>query len=226
MAGDLARGQGATTGRLDTAEDLAWHLDALLRLDPRLVAIAERAGAFEVRRTVGGFAGLARIVTGQQVSTQSADAIWGRFAALPGALDAAGYLALDEAAIRGAGFSAGKHTTLRAVAEALLDGRLDLDALSALPAEAAIAGLTAHRGIGPWTAEIYLMFCAGHPDVFPAGDVALQRAVQWGFGLDDKPPVRSLIATATEWSPHRSTAALLLWRYYRAVRNKEGLSLS
>ena len=95
-----------------------------------------------------------------------------------------------------------------------------------LPADEAIATLTALKGIGPWTAEIYLMFAAGHPDVFPAGDVALQRAVQWSFGLDDKPAVRSLIAMAARWLPYRSTAALLLWRYYRAVRNKEGLSLS
>lgn len=187
--------------------------------------VAARAGPFDVRRAEGGFAGLARIVTGQQVSTASADAIWARFAALEGALDPAGYLGLSEAAIRGAGQSGGKYRTLRGVAEAIAEGRLNLAPLAALPADEAIAGLTRLKGIGPWTAEIYLMFSAGHPDIFPAGDVALQRAVQWAFGLDDKPPVRDLIATARAWSPHRSTAALLFWRYYRAVRNKEGLSI-
>lgn len=211
------------TDRLDSAEALAAHLAALLRLDPRLAPVAERAGAFEVRTSPGGFAGLARIVTGQQVSLASAAAIWSRFSLLEGALDPAGYLLLSEAAVRGSGFSTSKYRTLRTVAEAIVAGELDFAALPHLPAEEAIAVLTRLKGIGPWTAEIYLMFSAAHPDIFPAGDVALQRAVQWAFGLDDKPLVKDLIAMAQAWSPHRSTAALLFWRYYRAVRNKEGI---
>jgi len=211
--------------RLDSPEALARHLAALLVLDPRLVSVAERAGSFAPRSSPGGFAGLARIVTGQQVSTQSADAIWGRFAALEGALEPAGYLLLGEEAIRNAGFSGAKYRTMRAVAEAVAAGSFDFAPLAGLPADEAIARLTRLKGIGPWTAEIYLMFSAQHPDIFPAGDVALQRAVQWAFDLADKPPVKALISLAQAWSPHRSTAALLFWRYYRAVRNKEGLSL-
>lgn len=214
------------TDRLDSTDDLARHLAALLALDPRLAAVAERAGAFEIRTFAGGFAGLARIVTGQQVSTQSADAIWGRFSALEGALEPAGYLLLSEEAIRKSGQSGAKYRTMRAVAEAVAVGEFDFDPLADLPAEEAIAALTRLKGIGPWTAEIYLMFSAHHPDIFPAGDVALQRAVQWAFELGDKPPVKDLISLAESWSPHRSTAALLFWRYYRAVRNKEGLSVS
>lgn len=214
-----------TTDRLDSAEALARHLAALLALDPMLAPIAERAGAFEIRKSPGGFAGLARIVTGQQVSTASADAIWGRFALLPGALEPAGYLALSEEMVRGAGQSGGKYRTLRGLAEALAAGTVDFAHLADLPAEEAIAALTRLKGIGPWTAEVYLMFSAGHPDIFPAGDVALQRAAQWAFGLDDKPLVKDLIERARAWSPHRSTAALLLWRYYRAVRDREGISI-
>lgn len=214
-----------TTDRLDSAEALARHLAALLVLDPTLVPIAERAGAFEIRKSQGGFAGLARIVTGQQVSTASANAIWGRFALLPGALEPAGYLALSEEMVRGAGQSGGKYRTLRGLAEALAAGTVDFAHLADLPAEEAIAALTRLKGIGPWTAEVYLMFSAGHPDIFPAGDVALQRAAQWAFGLDDKPLVKDLIERARRWSPHRSTAALLLWRYYRAVRDREGISI-
>jgi len=225
MTTKIARPPQEITERLETPEVLARHLAGLLELDPRLSDVASRAGSFEVRRSVGGFAGLARIVTGQQVSTASADAIWGRFSALEGALDPTGYLALEEATVRGAGFSAGKYRTMRGVAEALAGGHLDFAPLGTLPAEQAIAQLTALKGIGPWTAEIYLMFSAGHPDIFPAGDVALQRAVQWAFGLDDKPAIRDLISTAGAWSPYRSTAALLLWRYYKAVRNKEGISV-
>lgn len=213
------------TDRLDTPEALQRHLGALIELDPRLGGVAERAGSFEIRRSPGGFEGLARIVTGQQVSTASADAIWGRFAQLEGALDPVGYLKLSEEAVRGAGQSGGKYRTLRGLAEAIAAGSVDFGHLAELPADEAIAALTKLKGIGPWTAEIYLMFSAAHPDIFPAGDVALQRAAEWAFGLDGKAPVKDLIELARRWSPHRSTAALLLWRYYRAVRNKEGLSI-
>jgi len=213
------------TDRLDSAQALQLHLATLLDRDPRLAEIARRAGSFEIRRSPCGFEGLARIVTGQQVSTASADAIWSRFSMLPGALTPDGYLDLTEAQVRGAGQSGGKYRTLRGVAEAVVTGTFDFTPLADLPAEEAIAKLTRLKGIGPWTAEIYLMFSAAHPDIFPAGDVALQRSVQWAFGLDDKPPVRDLIEIARQWSPHRSTAALLLWRYYRAVRNREGLSV-
>ena len=213
------------TERLDSADALRVHLAALIRLDPRLAAIAERAGAFEIRRSPAGFAGLARIVTGQQVSTQSADAIWGRFAQLEGALDPAGYLLLGEEVVRGAGQSGAKYRTIRAIAEAVSAGEFDFAPLPDLPAEEAIARLTRLKGIGPWTAEIYLMFSAAHPDIFPAGDVALQRAVGWAFDMPQSPPAKDLIALAKAWSPHRSTAALLFWRYYRAVLNKEGISV-
>ncbi|WP_197279460.1 DNA-3-methyladenine glycosylase family protein [Devosia sp. A16] len=213
------------TDRLDSAEALQRQLDALIALDPRLGPVAERAGSFEIRRFPGGFEGLARIVTGQQVSTASADAIWSRFARLEGALDPVGYLKLTEAAVRGAGQSGGKYRTLRGLAEAIAGGEVDFAHLAELPADAAITALTRLKGIGPWTAEIYLMFSAAHPDIFPAGDVALQRAAEWAFGLDGKPAVKDLIEMARRWSPYRSTAALLLWRYYRAVRNKEGLSI-
>lgn len=213
------------TERLDSSQALAAHLAALLALDPRLAAVVERASAFEIRHSPGGFAGLARIVTGQQVSTQSADAIWSRFERLEGALEPAGYLLLSEEIVRKSGQSGAKYRTIRAIAEAVSAGAFDFAPLAELPAEEAIAALTKLKGIGPWTAEIYLMFSAHHPDIFPAGDVALQRAVQWAFDLPDKPLAKDLITLAKSWSPYRSTAALLFWRYYRAVRNKEGLSL-
>ncbi len=213
------------TDRLDSPEVLAAHLAALIVLDPRLAAVAERAGSFEPRHSPGGFAGLARIVTGQQVSTQSADAIWGRFAQLEGALEPTGYLLLSEEIVRKSGQSGAKYRTIRAIAEAVSAGEFDFAPLAELPAEEAIARLTKLKGIGPWTAEIYLMFSAQHPDIFPAGDVALQRAVGWAFEMPESPPVKDLINLAKAWSPHRSTAALLFWRYYRAVRNKEGISV-
>ena len=211
------------TERLDSAATLDLHLQRLIAHDPRLGPVAQRAGPFEIRLSESGFAGLAKIICGQQLSVASAGAIWARFAVLEGALEPAAYLGLSEEAVRKVGFSGGKFRTLRGIAEALVAEELDLDHLVGLPAEEAIRALTQLKGVGPWTAEIYLMFSAAHPDVFPAGDIALQRAVGWAFGLDDKPPIKNLIEMARAWSPYRSTAALLFWRYYRAIRNKEGI---
>lgn len=213
------------TDRLDSDAALERQLAALLQSDRRLAAVAERAGPFPIRKTEPGFAGLARVICGQQLSVASANAIWGRFAALPGALDPAGYLRLGEAEIRASGFSAGKFRTVGAVAEAIVSGSVDFDAIALLPASEAVARLTAIKGVGPWTAEIYLMFATGHPDVFPAGDLALQKAVAHAFGLDGRPAIRDLSAIAAAWSPHRHAAALLFWRYYARMRDREGIPL-
>ncbi len=210
---------------LDSAEALERHLEALVRLDPRLGPIRAAAGEIAIRRQAGGFAGLARAICGQQLSTASAAAIWGRFAQLPGATDPQGYLTLSEAEIRGVGFSAGKFRTVGGIARAVAEGRLDFDRLAGLPAETAIAELTALPGVGPWTAEIYLMFSLGHPDVFPAGDLALQVAVADAFGLDGRPPGKVLIEMARSWAPHRHAAALLFWRHYALLKQREGLPL-
>ena len=213
------------TERLDSEAALQRQLRGLLERDLRLVAIAEKAGPFAIRRTEPGFAGMARVICGQQLSVQSASAIWGRFSALPGALDPETYLRLGEAEIRAAGFSAGKFHAVGAVAEAIVSARVDLDAIAALPAAEAVERLTTIRGIGPWTAEIYLMFCAGHPDVFPAGDLALQKAVAHALGLDGRPRIKDLVAIAGAWSPYRHAAALLFWRYYAVLRDREGIPL-
>lgn len=211
--------------RLDSAEVLARHLNKLLKLDKRLVDVQRRAGPFEIRKQPGGFAGLAKVICGQQLSVASARAIWGRFEQLEGALDPAGYLALSEETVRGVGFSLGKFKTVRVIAEAVASGALDFDRLETLPADEAAAELTALKGIGPWTAEIYLMFCSGHPDVFPSGDLALQKAVQWAFGLDAQPTSKQLVGIASDWAPHRHAAALLFWRFYAMVKQKEGVPL-
>ena len=210
------------TERLDSAAALERHLARLLGTDDRLAAVAERAGPFEIRLSEGGFAGLTRVICGQQLSVASARAIYGRFAALEGALDPATYLTLDEAAVRATGFSAGKYRTVRAVAEAVVAGALDFAHADALPSDEAVAYLCAHKGIGPWTAEIYLMFCAGHPDIFPAGDLALQKAVGHALAMDAAPTASELIAIASDWAPHRHAAALLFWKYYAAVIRKAG----
>ena len=205
---------------MTTPEVLARQLRVLLRRNPALRPIAKQAGAFDIRLTPAGFGGLARVICGQQLSVASARAIWGRFEALPGVLDPASYLVLGEADIRATGFSAGKCRTVRVIAEAIVAGTLDLTLVDTMSGEAATAYLTAHKGIGPWTAEIYLMFCTGHPDIFPVGDLALRKAVGHALGMNDTPTEKELTALAASWAPYRHAAALLFWKYYAAVMRK------
>lgn len=209
---------------IETEADIAKGLRSLLRRDPRLRAVARVAGAVPLRRRPGGMEGLARIILGQQLSVASAEAIWSRFAvAFPGCT-AEAIVAADEATLRAPGLSAPKIRTLRALAQAHRGG-LDLDALATLPAEVAHARLTAVKGIGPWTADIYLLFCLGHPDIFPAGDLALRNAVADAFGLAPPVTVKAIDEIAAAWSPWRGVAARLFWAYYRARRQRAALPI-
>lgn len=216
---------GAATPRIDTAEGVAWHLDALTAQVPALLPIRDEVGVVLPRINPKHFAGMAKVICGQQLSVQSAAAIWGRFETLPGALEPESYLGLTEEAVRGVGFSRGKFLALRAVSEAIIAGELDFAQVDTLPAEQAIARLVAIKGIGPWTAEVYLLFCAAHPDIFPAGDLALLKAAHIGLGLEARPSIKEMIDIAQKWSPHRSAAALLFWRYFARMRARDGILL-
>ena len=211
--------------RLDSAAAVASHIEALVGIDPRLAAVRDFAGPVQPRIVGPGFAGIAKVICGQQLSVASAAAIWSRFELLPGALDPVTYLSLSEEAVRATGFSGGKFRTVRVIAAAMVAGELDFSHLETLPAEDAVRYLVAHKGIGPWTAEVYLMFCAGHPDVFPAGDLALLKAVHHGLGLDARPTIKDMIGIAAAWTPYRSAAALLFWRYFAVMRDREGILL-
>ena len=207
--------------RIDTPEGVAWHLDALTARVPALQPMREAVGVVMPRVNPKGFAGMAKVICGQQLSVASAAAIWGRYEILPGALVPEGYLGLSEEAVRATGFSRGKYVALRVVAEAIVGGDLDFAHIDALPAEEATARLVALKGIGPWTAEVYLLFCAAHPDIFPAGDLALLKAAHHGLGLDARPTIKEMIGLAQDYSPHRSAAALLFWRYFAALKNRD-----
>lgn len=209
-----------------TDEGLARELAALIALDPRLAAVRTVAGAVHRRTRPAGFEGLARIICGQQVSVASADAIWGRLAASSdGMRSPDAFLALGETGARAAGLSRNKYVSIHQLAESMQAGALDLHAIAALPAQQAIDMLTRQRGVGPWTAEIYLMFCAGHPDIFPAGDLALRRAVGQAFAIEPHPQAPVLQAMALRWAPHRSVAALLFWRFYAATRHRDAIPI-
>lgn len=209
---------------IETDADLTEGLGYLLAVDRRLKKVAAAAGPLQIRRSGGGFAGLARIVTGQQLSVASARAIWSRFVEAFPEFTPEAVARAREPRLRRIGLSGAKIKTIRAVAAACRSG-LDLDALADYPAEQAHARLCEIHGIGSWTADIYLLFCLGHPDIFPAGDLALRNAV--ADALQMEPPVTPLAvsAIAEKWSPWRSVAATLFWAYYGARRAKIAVPL-
>lgn len=201
-------------------DDIAAGLDALCAVDPRLVAVRRMAGEVPLRLTEPGFSSLASIIVSQQVSRASADAIFGRFVKLVDPLTPEGVLSAGEAIFREAGFSRPKQRAMLAAAGAVAEG-LDLIHLCGLEAEDAISKLTAVPGIGPWTAEVYLLFAAGHPDIFPARDVALQTAVGHALGMETRPGDKELTRIAESWSPWRGIASRLFWAYYRETKGRD-----
>lgn len=202
--------------------DLAEGLAALVAADPRWRSMADVAGPLPLRRRAPGFEGLAAIVVAQQLSVASARAIWARFVAAFDPLHPEAIAGASDEALRAAGLSRPKQRTLRAVASAIVEGRLAEETLQAGTAEDIRASLTALNGIGPWTADIYLMFCLGHADAFAPGDLALQEAARLAFGLVARPRPEELARLAEGWSPWRGVAARLLWAYYGAVKTREG----
>jgi DNA-3-methyladenine glycosylase II len=207
--------------RISTLADIAEGLDALCRLDPRLEAVRAVAGEVPLRLDKPGFVSLSSIIVSQMVSRASADAIFGRFTRLLDPLTPQAVLGARDQVFRDAGFSRPKQKALLAVAAAV-DKGLDLHHLCTLEAGEAMAHMTAVPGIGPWTAECYLLFAAGHPDIFPAKDVALQSAVGHALGIDPRPGDKALAKIAESWSPWRGVASRLFWAYYRATRGREG----
>ena len=160
------------------------------------------------------FGALVRSIVGQQVSTHAARAIHGRLLERYGGEEPAPeqVLAEDPEELRAAaGLSRAKVAYLRSLAEHVVDGSLDLDALEALPEDDAVASLTAVKGIGAWSAQIFLMFQLGRPDVLPVGDLGIRRAAERAYGLPGLPPAAELIALAEPWRPHRTAASELLW---------------
>ncbi|PRH88893.1 Fe-S cluster assembly protein HesB [Labrys okinawensis] len=205
------------------AEILA-GVEALRALDPRLAAIHDLCGEPPLRRREGGLEGLAWIIVSQQVSVASARAIWARTKAVFDPFTARRLVSAPEADFRAGGLSMPKIRTLRALGQAMLEG-LDLDALATLSADEARLELTKVKGIGPWTADIYLMFCLGHGDAFATGDLALQEAARMLLELEERPDAAALADIAEAWRPWRSVAARLLFAYYAKIKNRAGVAL-
>ncbi|MGY4232247.1 DNA-3-methyladenine glycosylase II [Bradyrhizobium sp. USDA 4449] len=211
------------TIHLETQSDLEEAVRTLVKRDPRLKPVLDIAGMPALRRREPGFAGLAHIVCGQQLSTASAAAIWGRLSA---AFDP-----FDHEAVRRArtdrlgrlGLSAAKIKTLKHLAREIIEERLNLDVLAEEDADAAHHTLVSLPGIGPWTADVYLLFCLGHGDAWPAGDLAVQEGIKIGLGLQARPTEKQMAPLAEPWRPLRGAAAHLWWSYYRAVKKREGI---
>jgi DNA-3-methyladenine glycosylase II len=207
---------------LHSETELQAAMAALVAQDPRLAPLLEKAGMPALRRREAGYAGLCHIVCGQQLSTASAGAIRARlFAAFDPFHHDAVRLARNDRLAR-LGLSKPKIKSLKAIAQAIAKGRIDLDAVGRMEADAAHAALTTLHGIGPWTADIYLLFCLGNADAWPAGDLALQEAARIAFGLKRRPDAKVMVKLAEPWRPWRGVAAHLLWAYYHAVKRREG----
>ncbi|MCA1453138.1 DNA-3-methyladenine glycosylase 2 family protein [Bradyrhizobium sp. BRP22] len=207
----------------ETQTDLEDAILVLVKQDKRLKPILELTGMPALRQREPGFAGLAAIVCGQQLSTASAAAIWGRVSK---AFDPFHHDAISKARadrLGRLGLSAAKIKTLKHIARELAAERLNLDVLANEDADIAHNTLTALPGIGPWTADIYLLFCLGHGDAWPAGDLAVQEAVKIGLGLKERPTAKQMAPLAEPWRPLRGAAAHLWWAYYRVLKKREGV---
>ena len=171
-----------------------------------------------LRRRAGGFENLLNAIIGQQVSIASAQAIWGRMQAA-GFTQEDAVLAVDDDALKACGLSRQKVLYTRALAES----RVDYQGLASMSDQAVIERLIKIKGIGRWTAEVYVMFSLGRADVFAPGDLALQEAAREVFGLPARPNEASLRKMALDWSPWQGVAARGLWAYYRLMKNREGI---
>jgi DNA-3-methyladenine glycosylase II len=194
---------------------------ALTAIDPDLASIVAAYGPPPLWAREPGFPTLILLILEQQVSLASARAAFNRLADRLGAVTPAAFLDLDDGELRAIGFSRQKTGYGRHLAQAIVDGRFDANALAALDDDSVRAALVRLKGIGPWTAEIYLLMVLGRADAWPVHDLALAVAAQAVKGLPARPTPAELATLAEPWRPWRAVAARLLWHYYLAQRRKE-----
>ena len=199
--------------RLDEAS-LARGARALAKSDEDLAGVVRECGTPLMWEREPGFPALVLTILEQQVSLASARVAFERLLALAPRLTPRAFLALDDAALRGAGFSRQKALYCKLAARSIDEGRFDIDALETLDDDAARAALVALKGVGPWTAEVYLLRCLLRPDAWPSGDLALQLSAREVKRLDARPTPAELDALAEQWRPLRAVAARILWSHY------------
>jgi DNA-3-methyladenine glycosylase II len=199
-----------------TTSSIRKHAEALATREPAFARVLEQHGVPQPRSSDPGANTLLRTIVGQQVSVAAARSMWAKLEAAYGAPpDLAALLAASDEGMRAAGMSRQKAGYIRSLAELVLTGELNLDALPHDDDEA-VALLTKIKGIGRWSAEIYLLFAEGRPDVWPAGDLAVQVEIGRLLGLSDKPSEKQLRELAEPWRPYRGAAAVLAWHSYNS----------
>jgi DNA-3-methyladenine glycosylase II len=210
--------------RIGSDADIREGLAALTGACPHLARVHAVTGNPPLRKRPKGFEGLSRVVVGQQLSIASADAIWGRVRARVQPFEATTLLTIPDKDLRKTGLSRSKIATLREVSMAIEAGRLKLNALTRAPEDTIHAELTSIKGIGPWTADIYIMFSLARADAWSPGDLALQHAVKDALLLAERPSIIEMIEVSERWRPWRGVAARLLWFYYAFCRKRGGSS--
>jgi DNA-3-methyladenine glycosylase II len=204
--------------RIDTDEQLRAATAELIAIEPRFASVVDTHGPPALRRMKGGLPGLLRIVTDQMISLKAGAAIWRRVAEELHPFDPEDLVRVEFPALMRMGLSAAKARTFHAAAEAVISGALDFHSLDLMTDAEAYAALTKLPGIGPWTADIYLLGAMGRTDAWPSGDLALQSAALHLFGLGSRPDARALDELAESWRPWRAAAARLLWSHYRGLK--------
>lgn len=208
------------SGIIETPDDIRAGIRALRRKCAHLRRVHDITGDPPLRRRPAGFEGLARIVVGQQLSTASAAAIWSRLEVAVSPLGAESLLSASDETLRVAGLSTAKIRTLRNIARAVAEGELGIEGLASHSDEAIHEQLRRVSGIGPWTADVFIMFCLGRRDAFAPGDLALQVAAEGALGLESRPTAADLLDLAERWRPWRAVAARLLWAYHPILKNR------
>ena len=204
--------------RLDTERDLAMAVDYLLAVEPRFTQVVERHGLPPLRRCEAGLESLLRIVTDQLISLRAGEAIWARLKQSLHSVEPETVLACTQSDLRALGLSGGKARTFHAAAQAFRNGRFTAADHEAAADGDIIRGLLEIPGVGPWTANIYLMTVVKSADAWPAADLALQRSACDLLSLPGKPSAREMALLGEAWRPCRSAAALLLWSHYRGLK--------
>jgi len=212
----------STTRIIENDADIAEGVAALIKLEPNFRIAVEKSSPIPLRRKPSGFAPLFQAIVGQQISVAAAAGIWKRIEAAE-AVTPDAVLNMSDEALRACGLSRPKVTYAKAIASAVESGALCFDYCRDASVEDALKMLTAIKGVGPWTAEIYLMFSVGRADVFAPKDLALQEATKVLFDLEARPDAKELAEMARSWAPWRAVAARILWAYYRIAKGREGV---
>lgn len=199
-------------------EAVRGHLDRLASTDVHIAAALERAGYPPERRRDHGFDTLLRVIVGQQVSVQAANSIYTKLTGLIGEKPRpSDLIAHDIEALRGAGLSRQKAVYAHSLADAILSGTLPIKELHIMDDGDAVAAITSVKGLGRWSAEMYLIASLGRTDIWPVDDIAVQEGVKRMIGLEDRPKPKALDEIGERWRPYRSSVALLAWHYYGIV---------